>query len=180
VEKAEKREQLVKNVHRIAWIVLAGCALAAGPAVSVVNHAFDVDAAGAIVCLDGVVFAGEATGASALNTVMTSQVFDQLGTTLLATGDTHTFTSVSETFTFTVVYPSTTFNVGDPIGLSVTDNPPTLSGMEGDFANSATVANCSLATVPTMSAWAFAVLALLLAAGGATMAATRGGKAAGA
>ena len=105
-----------------------------------------------------------------------SQVFDQLGATLLATGDAHTFISVSETFTFTVIYPSTTFNVGDAVGLSVTDNPPTLSGAQGDFANSATVADCSLATVPTMPAWGFAVLALLLGAGGAAMAATRGRK----
>lgn len=165
----------VKNAHRIAWILTALCALVAPTAWSTDlpqarNHAFDVDGAGAIACLDGVVFDGIATGASALNLVMTSQVFDQLGSTLLATGDSHTFTAVGESYTFTVLYPSTTFNVGDAVGLSVSDTPPSLQGTQGDFANSPRVANCTIATAPTMPGWGILLLAILLAGTGVAMA----------
>ena len=89
----------------------------------VLIHSFDIDPATATVCEDGAVFTGQAIGASALNLLMTSQVFTG-GGTLMATGNTHTFTAVGETLTFSVVYPIGTFTVGDPVQLSVTDNPP--------------------------------------------------------
>lgn len=164
------------NKHQSVWLAIAAWLLAVGPALSAPaelpqhkNHAFDVVGAGAIACLDGVVFDGEATGASSLNLLMTSQVFDQVGTTLLATGNTHTFTAVGESFTFTVTYPTTTFNVGDAVGISVSDVPGSLQGTQGDFANSPRVADCSIASVPTVPGWGLTLLAFLLLVAGAAM-----------
>ncbi|MCH7665004.1 MAG: hypothetical protein IH936_03615 [Acidobacteria bacterium] len=160
-----------------SWVAALGVILTMGSIVAhavplprVLNHNFDVDAISATVCEDGAIFTGEATGASALNLLMTSQVFTG-GGTLMATGNTHTFTAVGEIFTFSVVYPIGTFNVGDPVQLSVTDNPPTIFGVEGDVAT-ATVAACPI-PVPTIPGGGLLLLALMLLAGGAVLLARR-------
>ena len=159
----------MNNARRMIWVAFVVFVATAIQAVPLKNHAFDVDPTAATVCRDGVFIVGEATGADALNLSMTSQVFNQAGTSLIATGDTHTFTAVGETFTFTVLYPAGTFNVGDPVGLSVTDVLGTLTDTQGDFANSATVADCSLPMVPAIPGAGLVLLALALVAGGAVL-----------
>ena len=118
--------------------------LLAAPALVVAqtrSHSFDVQGATAMVCSDGAVFDGATTAASAVNIVLTSEVYDAAGTTLLATGDAHTFTSVGETYTFTVLGA---FTVGNTVTLSVTDTPGTAFGVAEGDADTATVADCSL------------------------------------
>ena len=163
----------MNNARRMIWVVFVVFVATATQAVPLKNHAFDVDPTAATVCLDGVFIVGEATGTDALNVLMTSQVFNQAGTTLIGAGDTHTFTTIGETFTFTVLYAVNTFNVGDPVGLSVTDVPGTLTGNQGDFANSATVADCRLPLVPAIPGAGLVLLALGLVAGGAVLLARR-------
>jgi len=134
-------------------------------------HSFDVLAASATVCTDGARFDGQTLAASSVGLVMTSQVFNGAGTLLLGTGNTHTFAAVNEVFTFTVPLSPAAVNVGDTVFLSVTENPPTLVGIEGDGIT-ATVANCVIG-VPTMPGWALAALLLLVGAAGVTVLARR-------
>ena len=145
------------------WILVAGQAMA-----QTRNHAFTVDLSSATVCLDGATFVGEPTQASSLNLLMTAQVFDAAGTSLLATGNSHMFTNVGEQFTFVVLYEVGTFNAGDSAGLSVSDIPGTISGVEG-FFDPAPVADCLLPTVPVTPSWALAALLVLLAASGVAL-----------
>lgn len=132
------------------------------------NHTFDVDLLTAEVCLDGARFTGEPSAASSTNLLMTSQIFDDTAATLLATGDTHTFTSVGEQYTFQVSYPQGTFTVGQDAGISVSDIPGTPAGAEGFFGTT-TVADCLLAAppavaVPMLAPWSMALLVFVLAA----------------
>jgi cysteine-rich repeat protein len=129
----------VKGARLAGWLAMAVVILAAGP-IRLLNHSFDIQTAGRLVCTDGVVVVGEAIAPSSLNKQMTSEVYDATGTTVLATGDTHTFTAVGETFTFTVLG---TFNLGDTVAISVGESPGTAGGTEGDVVTE-TVANCSL------------------------------------
>ena len=141
-------------------------AATAGSQVPLKNHSFDIDAAGATVCENGAQFVGSPNAATALGIPLTSQVFDQVGATLRATGSTFTFTSVGQMNTFTVTYPIGTYTVGEFIGLSVSDMPPMTIGSEGDFDNSRQVADCLLPMAPSMPSWALAALLLLLLGSG--------------
>jgi hypothetical protein len=159
-----EEKKLTRCAHRVfGWLAVAVVILGAGPTHQS-SHSFDIPAAGRTVCTDGAIFDGEPVGTSSLNLPLTSEVWDGTGTTLLATGNDHTFTAVGQRLTFTV--PGT-FNVGDTITLTVTDVPGTLGGTEGD-AVSATVASCSIA-VPTLPTWGLALLALVLLAGGGAL-----------
>lgn len=164
--------------RRCGWLVVAVAILGVGPAPRL-NHSFDIPATGRFACTDGAVFDGTATGASALVT-MTAEVWDGTGTNLLATGNSHTFTTPGETFTFTV--PGS-FMAGATVGLVVTNvpgsNAPT-GGTEGETVT-ATVDTCSIATVPTLPVWGLALLSLaLVAAGGFVLSSrSRRGRAAG-
>ncbi len=162
----------MKKARRFVLTILLGSALAAGSSLATVqNHSFDVVAGSETVCTDGAIFDGQATAASALNILMTSEVWDAGGTTLLATGNSHTFTTtVSETVTFTVMG---TFTAGATVRLVVNNSPGTFIGLEGD-ALTATVADCTLPMAPATPGWALALLAALVAAGGAWIA-SRGG-----
>jgi len=102
------------------------------------NHSFHANIIE--VCLNGVVMDGFATESSSLNLPMVGQVFDS-GSSLVASTNSHTFTSVGETFRFQVDYPVGTFSVGEQIIVSVSDVPGTFNGNEG-FADFVTVNNC--------------------------------------
>ena len=154
----------IKVASLIGWLALAGVILAAGPAPRE-NHSFDIQAAGRQVCTNGAIFVGETIAPSSLNIVQTSEVWDSAGTTLLATGDSHTFTTVGETFTFTVFG---SFTAGATVALVVTNVPGSsapLGGTEGDVATE-TVGDCTLPVAPTLPVWGLTLLALALVGGG--------------
>ena len=164
---SNRREAEMKRGGRKGWLAVAVLGFAAVPALvfaATRNHNFDLVDRSVVVCQSSATFDGTATLAGSLNLLMTSQILDGTGSTLIATGNTHTFTTVGETFTFVVPYPIGTFNVGDLVTLSVTDVPPTILGNEGD-ATTATVTGC----VPTVPGWGLAFLALALLAGGGTL-----------
>lgn len=158
---------VVRHGCRGWWLFAVFLGLSALPALlsaATRNHNFDLVVGSITVCEDGATFDGAPTAAPSLNLLMTSQVFDATGTTLLATGNTHTFTAVGEVFTFVVPYPIGTVNVGDTVVLSISDAPPSIQGAEGDAAT-ATVMSCPSA--PTLPGWGMALLALALAGAGA-------------
>ena len=157
----------LRGARIVCGLALAVVILAAGPAPQRV-HSFDIQAAGRTVCSDGAVFVGESTAASSLNIVQTAEVWDDTGTTLLATGNSHTFTAVGETFTYIVPGSLT---AGATVTLVVTNVPASnapVGGTEGDAAT-AQVGDCSIAGVPTLPVWGMALLALALVAGGGVL-----------
>lgn len=173
---SEKRRNLVHLARFRRELIASGAFLALGAVVTSaatlpqnLNHTFDVNPANVTVCTDGATFTGETTQPSSVGPTMTSQVFESTGTTVLATGNTHVFTSVGESFTFTVMG---SFTLGDLVVVTVTDVPGTVQGVEGDAAT-ATVGNCSIA-VPTMPSLGLGVFALVLFASGAILAARKG------
>ncbi len=168
-----KREQL-KGGRWIGWLAVAMVTLAVGPTPRL-THSFDIQAAGRLVCTDGAVYVGETTAASALNILQTSEVWDGTGPTLLATGNSHTFTAVGQTFTYIV--PGA-FTAGSTVTISVTNIPGTLGGGgggEGDAATATVDRSCTIAGVPTLPVWGMVLLALALLGGGAVLLA-RGGR----
>ncbi len=154
-------------------VLAALVAAAATSQIPLKNHSFDVVAASATVCTDGATFNGMTTAASSVGPLMTAEIWDATGTTLLATGNTQTFSAVNQTLPFTVPAALT---AGATVALVVTNSPGSntpLGGLEGDTAT-ATVANCSIA-MPATPAWGLALLAALLLAAGTLLAAKRSG-----
>ena len=157
-----------RRIGRIVWMgslvaLVVGAVFATVPTKV---HSFDVPP-GATVCSDGAVFTGQTTAASSVGPMMVSEVWDAGGTMLLATGNTHVFTSVGESFSFTVMG---SFTVGSTVRLVVTNVPGSnapLGGTEGDAATG-TVADCSIA-VPAMPPGALLLLVVLLLGGGAAL-----------
>jgi hypothetical protein len=105
-------------------------------------HSFDVPAA--VVCTDGAVILGRPTTAGSLGLTMTSQIMS--GGIVVASGNTHTFTTIGENFAFTVNYPVGTVAVGASVLASISDIPGTDDGAQGDFLTT-TVGDCSIAAV---------------------------------
>lgn len=152
-----------RRTARIALILTVLAATAAVSQIQLKNHSLDVVGSSIVACTDGVTFNGETEAASSLNILMTSEVWDATGTTLLATGNTHTYTALNEIFGFTVLG---SFTAGSTIVVAITNTPGVtpVGGTEGDAAT-VTVGNCTLATVPAMPLWALALfVAVILAA----------------
>jgi hypothetical protein len=118
------------NFRFVSSILLVFSILIVSQVGVLAGHSFNVPTA--LVCKDGAKIVGTAGGAS-LNLLMTSQIMDAGGITVLATGNTYTFTFVGETFNFTISYPVGTIAVGTTVQASISDIPGTNNGNNGDF-----------------------------------------------
>lgn len=94
------------------------------------DHSFTVSNPRA--CLTEATFDGTANQPSALNWNMVGEIYLNGASILVASGNSHIFTSVGETHSFTVTYPLGTFSVGDIVLYSVTNIPGSHGGSEGD------------------------------------------------
>jgi hypothetical protein len=91
------------------------------------SHSFTVEEVQ--TCLNGAVFDGFPTAASALDQDFIPKVYFE--GTMIATGDAHLFTEVGEVFTFTVYYEMETVEVGDQISVSASESETSEFGSDG-------------------------------------------------
>jgi len=109
-----------------------GFVLSLSASAQVRNHTFEIDEGSIMLNDERAEFNGYATAPSALNKVMTAQVFDDTGA-LVATGNSTIFSRVNTAFHFFVSYPPGSIQPGRLAGISVTDTPGTQAGVDGAF-----------------------------------------------
>jgi hypothetical protein len=73
------------------------------------------------VCRNGLQAVGEPTFVTALNLNMTIQVGNEFFAPVIATGNSHTFTSIGEQFLFFISYSENTFSVGQSVTIGITE-----------------------------------------------------------